>query len=135
MKYMMHEKRKYFVTRVFWSEYWRSKKYYVINLYDIVSKENRKISLKFKSGTNTVILIMSGELEIEKQTFKDKNVLIFEQEGNEVAFKVANDFKGLILNGDPIDEPIVTHGPFVMNTKEEIYQAFSDYQNGKMGSL
>ena len=52
---------------------------------------------------------MSGELEIENQTFKDKNILIFEQEGNEVAFKVANNFKGLILNGDPIDEPIVAH--------------------------
>ena len=106
-----------------------------INLYDIISKENKKISLKFKNGTNTVILIMSGELEIENQTFKDKNILIFEQEGNEVAFKVANNFKGLILNGDPIDEPIVAHGPFVMNTKEEIYTAFTDYQNGKMGSL
>ena len=106
-----------------------------INLYDIISKENKKVSLKFKNGTNTVILIMSGELEIENHTFKDKNILIFEQEGNEVAFKVANDFKGLILNGDPIDEPIVAHGPFVMNTKEEIYKAFTDYQNGKMGSL
>ena len=78
---------------------------------------------------------MSGEIEIENNTFKDKNILIFEREGNEVAFKVANDFKALILNGDPIDEPIVAHGPFVMNTKEEIYKAFTDYQNGKMGSL
>ena len=106
-----------------------------INLYDIISKENKKISLKFKNDTNTVLLIMSGELEIENKIFKDKNILIFEREGNEVAFKVSNDFKGLILNGEPIEEPIVAHGPFVMNTKEEIYQAFSDYQNGKMGCL
>ena len=106
-----------------------------INLYDIISKENKKISLKFKNDTNTVLLIMSGELEIENKIFKDKNILIFEREGNEVAFKVSNDFKGLILNGEPIEEPIVAHGPFVMNTKEEIYQAFSDYKNGKMGCL
>ena len=106
-----------------------------INLYDIISKENKKISLKFRNGTNTVLLIMSGELEIENKIFKDKNILIFEREGNEVAFKVSNDFKGLILNGEPIEEPIVAHGPFVMNTKEEIYQAFSDYKNGKMGCL
>ncbi len=106
-----------------------------INLYDIISKENIKISLKLKNGTNTIILIMSGELEIENKTFKDKNILIFEQDGIEIAFKVSRNFKGLILNGEPIDEPIVAQGPFVMNTKEEIYQAFSDYQNGKMGSL
>ena len=106
-----------------------------INLYDIISKENIKISLKFKNGTNTIILIMSGELEIENKTFKDKNILIFEQDGIEIAFKVSRNFKGLILNGEPIDEPIVAQGPFVMNTIEEIYQAFSDYQNGKMGSL
>ena len=106
-----------------------------VNMYEIISKDNKKISLKFKNGTNTLILIMSGKLEIENQTFKEKNILIFEQEGNEIAFVASDDFKGLILNGEPIDEPIVAHGPFVMNTKEEIHQAFYDYQNGKMGSL
>ena len=50
-----------------------------INLYDIKSKVNKNISLEFKNGTNTVILIMSGELEVENQAFKDKNILIFEQ--------------------------------------------------------
>ncbi|MDC3024562.1 hypothetical protein OA264_03730 [Alphaproteobacteria bacterium] len=78
---------------------------------------------------------MSGKLEIENQIFGNKNILIFEQEGYKLEFKVSSDFKGLILNGEPINEPIVAHGPFVMNTKEDIYQAFSDYQNGKMGSL
>ena len=106
-----------------------------VNLYDIISKENKSISLKFENGTNTVILIMSGELNVENKNFKDKDILIFEREGTQIDLKVSDNFKGLILNGDPIDEPIVAHGPFVMNTKEEIYQAFSDYQNGKMGSL
>ena len=106
-----------------------------INLYDILSKVSKNISIKFSNGTNTVILIMRGELEIENKTFKDKNILIFEREGDEINFKVSEDFKGLILNGEPIEESIIAHGPFVMNSKEEIYQAFSDFQNGKMGSL
>ena len=106
-----------------------------VNLYDIISKEEKSISLSFDHGTNTIILIMSGELKIENKNFKDKNILIFEREGTQIDLKVSDNFKGLILNGEPIDEPLVAHGPFVMNTKEEIYEAFSDYENGKMGNL
>ena len=104
-----------------------------INLYDILSKVSKNISIKFSNGTNTVILIMRGELEIENKTFKDKNVLLIEREGDEINFKVFEDFKGLILNGEPINEPIVQHGPFVMNTKEEIQEAFDDYHRTQFG--
>ena len=71
----------------------------------------------------------------KNKIFKDKNILIFGREGAGIDFKISDSCKILILNGEPIDEPIVAHGPFVMNTKEEIHAAFSDYQNGKMGSL
>ena len=107
----------------------------VVNLYDIISNENKNISLKFNNDTNTIILIMRGQLEIQNKIFKNEDILIFEREGRKIDFKISHNFKGLILNGEPINERIVAHGPFVMNTKEEIYKAFSDYQNGKMGIL
>ena len=112
-----------------------SSTYTKVNLFDIISKESKSISLNFENGTNTVILIMHGELKIENKNFKDKDILIFEREGAQIDLKVSDNFKGLILNGEPINEPIVAQGPFVMNSKEEIFQAFSDYQNGKMGRL
>ena len=106
-----------------------------INIYDINSSRDEEISLKFSSGTNTIILIMNGEIALQGQKFNEQNVLVFEQEGEEVSFTVSKNFKGLVLNGEPINEPVVAHGPFVMNTREEISEAISDFQNGKMGQL
>jgi redox-sensitive bicupin YhaK (pirin superfamily) len=42
--------------------------------------------------------------------------------------------KAILISGKPLGEPIMQHGPFVMNTKEEIYQAIRDYQEGRLGS-
>ncbi len=106
-----------------------------INMYDLFSSEGGKITIKLNSGTNTIILIMSGEIEIQDKIFKEKNVIIFEQDGLEINFLVSKNFKGLILNGEPIKEPLVAHGPFVMNSKEEISDAIRDFQNGSMGHL
>ena len=106
-----------------------------INIYDITSKNSKDINLNYKNNTNTLILIMSGELKIENKPFKENNILIFERNGEDINFNISKNFKGLILNSEPIDEPIVSHGPFVMNTKQEIIEAIADYQNGKMGNL
>ncbi|MDA9558801.1 pirin family protein [Alphaproteobacteria bacterium] len=106
-----------------------------INIYDIISKNSKNISLNFRNNTNTIILIMSGELQIENKNFKEINILIFEQDGENINCKISKDFKGLILNSEPINEPIISHGPFVMNTKQEILEAIEDFENGKMGNL
>jgi len=106
-----------------------------INVWDVSSKDGQDISLSFEAGTNTVILIMNGNLELAQKQYEAQNVLIFEREGETINFKASNHFKALILNGEPIEEPIYSHGPFVMNTKQEIIEAIDDYQNGKMGHL
>ena len=55
--------------------------------------------------------------------------------GVSINLKTAEDFKILILNGKPIEEPLEAYGPFVMKTREELMDAFRDFQEGNMGSL
>lgn len=106
-----------------------------INIYEIENKRSESVSISLKEKTNTVLLIMRGSLETESKNIKEKSIIIFDQEGESIDFKASSDFKALILNGEPIDEPVVAHGPFVMNTREEISQAIKDFQNGKMGNI
>jgi redox-sensitive bicupin YhaK (pirin superfamily) len=106
--------------------------YTEINIYDISSKEKENINLNFNIGTNTILLIMSGKLSIDNKSYEEKSILILDKENKMLSFQTSNNFKALILNGEPINEPIVTHGPFVMNSQQEILTAIDDYQNGSM---
>jgi redox-sensitive bicupin YhaK (pirin superfamily) len=56
-------------------------------------------------------------------------------DGEDFSITASEDSIVLVLSGEPIQEPIAAHGPFVMNTREELIQAFDDYQQGKFGSL
>lgn len=58
-----------------------------------------------------------------------------EQNGTELAFETPDESVVLLLGGEPLHEPIVGHGPFVMNTREEIVQAMQDFGSGKFGHM
>ena len=106
-----------------------------INIFDVKTKHEEALNFNLKNGSNTIFLILSGEAHVDSTKYIESSVQIFEQDGDKLVFKTTSDFKGLILNGEPINEPIVAHGPFVMNTRAEISQAINDYQNGTMGKL
>ena len=106
-----------------------------INVFDLTFNQSEKIDLKLNEGTNTVIFILKGEIEIDSKKFSSKELLAFSREGELIEISGTQNTKILVLNGDPIDEPIFAYGPFVMNTRDEIIQAIHDYNSGKMGHL
>jgi len=66
---------------------------------------------------------------------REGQLALFERDGSSIRLEANNDAVLLVLSGEPIDEPIVGHGPFVMNTDAEIHQAFVDFQSGKFGRM
>lgn len=106
-----------------------------IKIMELYSKSKSNITLDLDENTNTVLFIRNGSIDLQGVSYKDKSVIIFDQKGTKINFKTTNNLKALLLNGEPIEEPLVSYGPFVMNTKKEIEDAINDYKNGKMGNL
>jgi len=80
--------------------------------------------------------VLSGRVALNgDRTAGEGDLAIYERAGTGVALKATTDARLLVMGGEPIAETIVGHGPFVMNTRAEIQQAFEDYQLGKMGEL
>jgi hypothetical protein len=107
-----------------------------INLFNAKLMKGAKLDLSFRDNTNTGLLVIEGEIKInDSKTAPEDNFVLFGQDGNEVIIEAINDSVVLILNGEPINEPIASNGPFVMNTQAEIKEAYQDFYNGKFGFL
>jgi hypothetical protein len=80
-------------------------------------------------------MVLRGTAKVNGETIGRSGVGTFSRQGNSLRLEAADDLTALLLTSAPIAEPIVGHGPFVMNTREEIRQAVDDYQHVRMGHL
>ena len=111
------------------------KTFTLINIYELNSSKNSRLEIPLPIDSNTLFLQLSGESWISNQKIQKGNLGIFTRKGSSIPLKMEKDSKVLILNGEPIDEPIFAYGPFVMNTRKEILEAIQDFEDGKMGNL
>lgn len=108
-----------------------------INIYNVNLENHGKVTLEEPSHFNTGILVLKGEVKVnEDRVYKEKDFILFNNvEGNILVEATTEDALFVVLSGEPLNEPVVSHGPFVMNTEEEIYQAYEDFRNGEFGDL
>jgi len=106
-----------------------------VNLFDIRLNAGGSIPLSFPAHENTLALVMQGTIEVNRKTANALDLVLFENEGEAIKLRATQNAQVLLLNGEPIDEPVVQYGPFVMNTQTEIRAAMVDFNAGKFGVL
>ena len=107
-----------------------------MNLWDLRLNEGRGAMFSVPPGHTASVFVMEGTVKINgSQTVRATEIAILDRKGEAFRLDADGAVHAVVLSGEPIDEPIVGYGPFVMNTQDEIRRAITDYQNGRMGHL
>jgi redox-sensitive bicupin YhaK (pirin superfamily) len=85
------------------------------------------------AGWSLGLVAMRGDAAVQGAPLREGQLAVFQRSGSDVVLQATTDATVLILAGEPIGEPVVGQGPFVMNSTREIQQAFEDFHAGRMG--
>jgi len=107
-----------------------------IDVWDIRLAAGARVTLPLTPGHTGVLVVLGGTVQVNGDAvLRDAQWAQFARDGTAIQIEANNDAKLLFLGGEPILEPIAGHGPFVMNTKAEILQAFEDFEAGRFGQM
>jgi redox-sensitive bicupin YhaK (pirin superfamily) len=105
------------------------------NYLDLHLPAGTRFAQKLPAGHNAFVYVYRGEVRIAGQTvpLQRMAILVNDAQADGVVIEASADAKVLLVSGQPLKEPIVQYGPFVMNSQDEIYQALSDFRDGRLG--
>jgi len=109
--------------------------YTPINLWELRLLAGQTVELDFPENYTTLLFALKGSVKINNSaTINDAELAFFERLGKTITLTALKEAMLLVMNGEPIDEPIAGYGPFVMNTQQEIRQAVEDFDAGRFKS-
>ena len=106
-----------------------------LNVWDLQLAERAEWHCDLPEGHSAMMIAQSGGVQINGSSLLPRDVAVLDRTGTQVLVTAETRARILVLTGEPIGEPVVRQGPFVMNTREEILQAIEDYRQGRMGNL
>ena len=104
-----------------------------VNLLEVRLQKGQELRLNLRDGYSAGLYVVQGQISANGEKAAEGELAVLDRKGDEVAIEAATDALVFVMNGAPIDEPVVGYGPFVMNTPREIQQAFADYHAGRLG--
>lgn len=107
-----------------------------VNVWDVRLNAGKRATFTVPAGHTTALFVLRGRIRLlDGESVAEAELAVLERAGETFPVEALEITTLLVLNGHPLNEPVVGHGPFVMNTRAEIQQAIVDYQNGKMGQM
>ena len=107
-----------------------------VNTFTVEMKKGGKYYFRIPPAHNLFVYLLDGQVNINDNHAADaKFAVLFNNDGEGFDVEALENTRLFIGSGEPLNEPLATHGPFVMNSQTQIMEAFRDYQMGKMGVL
>ena len=106
-----------------------------LDVWDVRLKQGHQAHFSFVEGRTLAIVVLHGNVTINGEELREAQFALLDSADRDVAIEAHNDATVLVLSGEPLNEPVVGHGPFVMNTAAEIRKAIEDFSSGQFGRL
>ncbi|EKY5004690.1 pirin family protein [Citrobacter amalonaticus] len=107
-----------------------------LNVWDMRLQQARPVTLSQPEGWSTALVVLKGSITVNgSTTASEAQLVVLSQQGDALHLEATHNASVLLLSGEPLNEPIVGYGPFVMNTRQEIAEAVRDFNAGRFGQL
>lgn len=107
-----------------------------LNVWDLQLNQSQEITLHQPAGWSTALVVLEGEVVVNgEDSAREGQLVVLSQKGEALHLSASSNAKVLLMAGEPLQEPIVGYGPFVMNTKAQIAEAVRDFNSGHFGQI